>query len=202
MGPLVAQRRQAEVRLLCSQLQQSSVPRQCEFIRHLTFSISPPRHMHTHVHIWDCSIHKYKHTSMRPDTQAGMHASMYACMHTHAGIHRSPPKPRLFLRPSKTITVINSTRKETTHWFITDDITHPGEFCKMAISLLWKGWAGVFSDHRQPWSLQQFRCGQLVLTSTYLAKDCSQDFWFLSSNWYFIAIVLSEFGSGRWQMII
>lgn len=36
---------------LLLELQQGSVPRQCKLIRHLTFSISPPRHMHTHVHI-------------------------------------------------------------------------------------------------------------------------------------------------------
>lgn len=108
-------------------------------------------HFTSKTHAHTCPYMKMYHTQIQAHLYVLRHTSRNAltqCMHphthTHAGTHTCPPKPWFFLLPSKMFTVINSTRKETTHWFITDDIIHPGEFCKMAISVLWKAWAGVF----------------------------------------------------------
>lgn len=141
-----------------------------QYLRDSSSWVSHRRHILTHehiyTHIWTCT-----HTQMQACMRALRHTSrntltdVVVCC-THMQVH-----------VNAYLTVMNSRRKEITHWFITGDIIRPGEFCKMAISL-WKAEPRVCWDHREPWSIQQFRCGQLVLTSTYLAESYTQDFWF------------------------
>lgn len=132
MGPPVAPRSRTEARLqppgICTTSRlpvTASVLKQYKFSRDSVSSISHSRHIHTLEH-----THKYKHAGLLSDTQ-GLHSHMH--VYTY--------ECQLLLLPCKTFTVINPTGKEIVHWFIMDDIIYPGEFCKMAISPLWKGWA-------------------------------------------------------------
>lgn len=153
-----------------------------QYLRDSSSWVSHRRHILTHehiyTHIWTCT-----HTQMQARIRALRHTNrntltdVYMCAHTCKYTWMPTLNPQFLLLPPKMFTVMNSRRKEITHWFITGDIIRPGEFCKMAISL-WKAEPRVCWDHRQPWSIQQFRCGQLVLTSTYLAESYTQDFWF------------------------